>query len=162
MNHIQNFDVMIDELWNMHNQNLIYIVPESIDQYSVSDHRYFHCHYTKEIKGLTRRRKGYLYIVGDSFGFSIEHLFKINTSFYRLMFPYSDPFVFEHLRETFHEWVLNALTLPVHERELNFQAFLEKRKFLYTNARILARSHLPGIPNDVGEMISNFIPRIQQ
>ncbi len=51
MNHIQNFDVMIDELWNMHNQNLIYIVPESIDQYSVSDHRYFHCHYTKEIKG---------------------------------------------------------------------------------------------------------------
>ncbi len=105
---------------------------------------------------------GRIRIEADSNSLFLVHAITINNHEFKLMLPHDDPFVILHLRESFREWILCALTLPIHERVANFQAYLEDRKWFYANAIILARSHLPEIPDYVGEMISNFIPRIQQ
>jgi len=133
MNNFQIIDILIDELQRMHTENLIHI----------RDHGDLN---------------GRIHIEGDINAFSVVHYFKIKNDEFQLWFPYDDPFVRLYLRETFREWVLQAFTMPVHEREANFERYLEQRKLWYASAIVFARSYLPGIPDDVGEMISQHIP----
>jgi hypothetical protein len=154
LNNFEIIDILIDELHRMHHENLIHI--ELFDHFEGYGFRGFSYKLTQEIDGEVRRR-GEIHIEGDMNHFTAIHYFKINNHNFTLGFPHMDPFVRLHLQETFREWVLRAFIMPVHERVANFQAYLEQRKLFYAEARILARSHLPGIPDDIGKIISSHI-----
>ena len=153
LNNFEIIDILIDELHRMHNENLIHI--ELDDHFEGHGFRSFRYLCTQEIDGEVRRR-GEIHIEGDINHFTAIHHFKINNRNFTFAFPHMDPFVRLHLEETFREWVLQAFRMPVHERVANFQAYLEQRKLFYANARVLAR-HLPGIPDEVGRIISGHI-----
>jgi hypothetical protein len=154
MNNTQIFDKLVDELRKMHNENLIRILEDnaSNDQFD----RSFRFHYTQEIEGRGTRggrihiRQGHYY---DSL--SVEHYLTINSSVFELSFPFRDPFVLQHLQETFREWVLHAMTLPHHEREANFQAYIRRRILFYATAR-RAVAYLP-VPKELREHIAGFL-----
>ncbi len=157
LNNFQIIDRLNNELHRMHNENLIHIAARyHFEGYGFRCFRY-KCTQDIEIDGEVRPRKGRIHIEGHIDNLTVIHYFRINNHDFILAFPKSDPFVLQHLQETFREWVLRALIMPVHERETNFQAYLEQRKLFYASARILARSHLPRIPDDVGEIISEQI-----
>ncbi len=153
LNNFEIIDILIDELHRMHNENLIHI--ELDDHFEGYGFRSFRYKCAQEIDGEVRRR-GQIKIEGDMNHFTVIHYFKINDHNFTLGFPKSDPFVLQHLEETFREWVLQAFKMPVHERGEKFNAYLQQRKLFYANAGVLAR-HLPGIPDDVGRIISGLI-----
>jgi hypothetical protein len=153
LNNFQIIDRLIHELQNMHNENLIHV--ELFDHFEGYGFRSFRYLCTQEIDGEVRRR-GEIHIEGDINHFTAIHHFKINNHNFTFGFPHMDPFVRLHLQETFREWVLQAFRMPVHERGEKFNAYLEQRKLFYANARVLAR-HLPGIPDEVGRIISGHI-----
>ncbi len=156
-NNFEIIDILIYELHRMHNENLIHI--ELWNHYEGNGVKSFLYGCAQEIKidGEVRSRQGRIHIRGNIDNLTVIHYFRINGVDFTLTFPHSDCFVHLHLQETFREWVLRALIMPVHEREANFQAYLKQRKSFYAEARRLARSHLPGIPDDIGEIISEQI-----
>ena len=156
MNNFQIIDILIDELQRMHTENLIHIRDHG--DFNDFEFRSFRCRYSQKVQGRERRINGRIHIEGDINAFSVVHYFKIKNDEFQLWFPYDDPFVRLYLQETFREWVLQAFTMPVHEREANFERYLEQRKLWYASAIVFARSYLPGIPDDVGEMISQHFP----
>ena len=153
LNNFQIIDILIDELHRMHNEKLIHI--ELWDHYKGYDFRSFRHKCAQEIEGEVKRR-GQIEIEGDMNHFTVIHYFKINDHNFTLGFPKSDPFVLQHLKETFREWVLQAFIMPVHEREEQFNAYLQQRKLFYAYARMFAR-RLPGLPDDVRKRISREI-----
>jgi len=154
LNNFEIIDRLIHELQKMHNENLIHV--ELFDHFEGYGFRGFSYRLTQEIDGEVRR-KGEIHIEGDMNHFTAIHYFKINGHNFTFGFPHMDPFVRLHLQETFREWVLRALIIPVHELRENFQAYLEQRKLFYPYARILARSYLPGLPDDIRKRISREI-----
>ena len=156
LTNFQIIDRLIHELQKMHNENLIHIqLWNHRDENGVRSFLYG-CAQEIEIDGEVRRRLGRIHIEGNIDNLTVIHYFRINGHDFTLAFPNRDPFVLEHLEETFREWVLGALIMPIHERGDKFNAYLEQRKLFYANARVLAR-HLPGIPDDVGTIISRHI-----
>ncbi len=155
MNNFQIIDILNDELQRMHAENLIHILRHKEFNYpELRSNRY---KYTQENQGLERPRTGKIHIFLDDISFSVVHYFKINNYYFYFEFPLSDAFVLLHLRETFRPWVLLALTMPIHERVANFEAYLQQRKIDIASSRLLARSRLPGMPDDLGEKISSYI-----
>ena len=157
LNNFQIIDRLNNELHRMHDENLIHI--RLLDNYEENGFIFFRFVYTQEIEvdGDVRRRLGQIRIEGNIDNLTVIHYFRINGVDFTLAFPNRDTFVLQHLEETFREWVLRALIMPVHEREANFQAYLGQRKLFYAEARILARSRLPGLPDDVRKKISSQI-----
>ena len=156
LTNFQIIDRLIHELQKMHNENLIHI--ELWNHREENGVRYFFygCAQEIEVDGEVRRRLGRIRIEGNIDNLTVIHYFRINGHDFTLAFPNRDPFVLLHLEETFRDWVLRALIMPVHEREEKFNAYLEQRKLFYPNARVLAR-HLPGLPDDVCINISRRI-----
>ena len=156
LNNFQIIDRLNNELQKMHNENLIHIAARyHWEGYGFRCFRY-KCTRDIEIDGEVRTRKGRIHIEGHMTHLIVKHYFRINGHDFTLAFPNRDPFVLEHLEETFREWVLQAFKMPVHERGEKFNAYLEQRKLFYANARVLAR-HLPGLPDDVCINISRRI-----
>ncbi len=153
MNNTQIFDKLVDELRMMHNENLIHILQDNA--FNNGNNRSFRFHYTQEIEGRGTRH-GQIHIDEDrETGLSVEHYLTINARAFRLPFPFRDPFVLQHLQETFREWVLHAMTLPHHEREANFQAYIRRRILFYAAAR-RAVAYLP-VPKELREHITGFL-----
>ena len=153
LNNFEIIDRLIHELQNMHNENLIHV--ELFDHFEGYGFRSFRYLCTQEIDGEVRRR-GEIHIEGNINYFTAIHHFKINNRNFTFAFPHMNDFVRLHLEETFREWVLGALIMPIHERGDKFNAYLQQRKLFYANARVLAR-HLPGLPDDVRIRISREI-----
>ena len=157
LNNFQIIDRLNNELQKMHNENLIHIAARyHWEGYGFRCFRY-KCTRDIEIDGEVRTRKGRIHIEGHMTHLIVKHNFRINNHDFIFGFPHMDPFVRLHLEETFREWVLQAFIMPVHEREEKFNAYLDQRKLFYPYARILARSYLPGIPDEVGRIISGHI-----
>jgi len=156
LNNFQIIDRLNNELHRMRDENLIHI--RLLDNYEENGFIFFRFVYTQEIEvdGDVRRRLGQIRIEGNIDNLTVIHYFRINGHDFTLAFPNRDPFVLEHLEETFREWVLGALIMPIHERGDKFNAYLQQRKLFYANARVLAR-HLPGLPDDVCINISRRI-----
>ena len=153
MNPNEIFDTLVLELRTMHNENLIRIIHDNAIHNHHDTYRSFRFHYSQEIGENTRQAQVFIEVDRDNL--TVEHYRTINGSVFRLPFPFQDPFVLHHLRETFREWVLHALTLPHHERAANFQAYLRRRMYFYAVARRLV-SRLP-VPLEVGTNIKRFL-----
>ena len=152
MNTNEIFDTLVLELRTMHNESLIRIEEEFPE--NNNGYRTFRIKYDQELEGRGRRT-AQIHITLYQGNLSVNHYFFINSHPFPLPFPFQDPFVLHHLRETFREWVLHALTLPHHEREANFQAYLRRRMYFYAVARRLV-SRLP-VPLEVGTNIKRFL-----
>ena len=156
LNNFQIIDVLIDELQKMHNENLIHIGLWNHREENGVRYFFYGCAQEIEVDGQVRRRQGRIHIEGNIDNLTVIHYFRINGHDFTLPFPNRDPFVLEHLEETFREWVLGALIMPIHERGDKFNAYLQQRKLFYAYARMFAR-HLPGLPDDVRKRISREI-----
>ena len=153
MNHNEIFDILVHEFRTMYNQHLIRIIRDNaIHNNNIRSFRFL---YNQRVE--RRIIEAQILIEVDRGHLTVEHYRFINDDIFRLSFPFGDHFVILHLLETFREWVLRALTVPIHEREANFQAYLRGEKLRIAYARRLASSHLPGIPDDIGGEICRYI-----